>query len=66
MQTAAAFIVAIAIIAGLVGFFRSFWRSPPKRERDGDFQSDIPPGGINVISEISHHSDNGSGPGGTT
>jgi hypothetical protein len=56
MQAAAAIIGAIVIIAGLVGFFRSFWRPSPKRERDEDLPRNFPPGGINAIPDVSHHS----------
>jgi hypothetical protein len=34
MQMAAAAMGALLLLAALVGFFRSFWRASPKRERD--------------------------------
>ena len=34
MQTAALVVSGIFLLVFLYGFFRAFWREPPKRERD--------------------------------
>jgi hypothetical protein len=44
MHMVAAAIGAVLLLFALVAFFRSFWRSPPKRERD-EWSPDGMPGG---------------------
>jgi hypothetical protein len=63
MQTVVAAIGVILLLAALVGFFRSFWRSPPKRARDHESPDGLPPGalGSDAVGSDGHADGGGDG-----
>jgi len=59
IQMITAVIGGIVIIVGLIGFARSIWSRPPKRERDEDLPRNFPPGGLGAIRDPIDNSDAG-------
>ena len=59
MQTAVTIIGGLVLLAALIGFFHSFWRPTPKRERDEDLPRNFPPGGLGRNVDDSFHSADG-------
>jgi hypothetical protein len=61
MHWAAAAMGAILLLIALVGFFRSLWRSPPKRQRDEQSPDGLPGGALGAGSLSSTDHANGGG-----
>ena len=55
----AAIIGAFVLLAALVGFFRSFWSSTPKREWDEDAPDGMPGGVQGQDAGLGGHGDGG-------
>ena len=62
MQMAFAALGAVLLLVAIAGFFRSFWRAAPKRERDEQSPDGFPGGGLGIDSQGSGH-DAGGGDG---
>jgi hypothetical protein len=65
MQIVAAAMGGLLLLVALIGFFRSFWRSPPKRARDEKSPDGMPAGAPGPdMADPGGHADGGGGHGG--